>query len=132
MADEGAVAVAEAPVSDVSSPELSGGESSQVTETPETEKQDGRNQPDALKKRIAELRRQADGIVDPAQKAALLADAKELNNRVGKVAAYEQQFPTVREAREVKALVESFGGRDGLARVQTDLARAQTVDNQLE
>ena len=135
MADEGAVAVAEAPVVDTSSAESSA-ESTESTATggkeQQTEKLDGRNQPDALKKRISELRRQADSIADPAQKAALLADAKALNDTVGKGRAYEQVWPTVREAREAKTLVESFGGKDGLAQVQQTLSRVQEIDAALE
>lgn len=134
MADDGAVAVAEAPVVDTSSAESSG-ESTELTGKPseqKTDKLDGRNQPDALKKRISELRRQADTITDPTQKASLLADAKDLNNRVGKVAAYEQTFPTVREARESKTLIDSFGGREGLVQAQQTLSRVQEIDAALE
>lgn len=135
MPDDGAVAVAEAPVVE------SGAEDTSFVDTPavekqepaqQEEKQDGRKQPDALRKRIADLKRQAESVVDPAEKERLLSDAKELNNRVGKVAAYEQQFPTVREARETKALVESFGGRDGLANLQSTLSNIQQIDQQLE
>ena len=134
MADEGAVAVAEAPVESVSSPEIEGGELSQSTETPEQqqEKLDGRNKPDALRKRISDFRRQADTVADPTEKAALLADAKALNDTVGKGRAYEQIYPTVREAREAKTLVDSFGGRDGLAQIQTKLSHAQEIDAALE
>ena len=135
MADEGAVAVAEAPVVDTSSAESSA-ESTESTASggkeQQTDKLDGRNQPDALKKRISELRRQSDSIADPAQKAALLADAKALNDTVGKGRAYEQVWPTVREAREAKTLVESFGGKDGLAQVQQTLSRVQEIDAALE
>ena len=135
MADDGAVAVAEAPVVDVSSGESStdvSNQSTESTETQPTDKLDGRNQPDALRKRISELRKQADTIADPAQKAALLADAKALNDTVGKGRAYEQIYPTVREARETKNLVDSFGGREGLVQTQQTMQRVQELDNQLE
>ena len=133
MADEGAVAVAESPV--VESTAESTQESSQSTDQVDqqkTDKLDGRSQPDALKKRIAEIRRQADSIADPAQKAALLADAKALNDTVGKGRAYEQVYPTVREARETKALVDSFGGREGLSQLQSTLSEVQAIDQALE
>ncbi len=137
MADEGAVA--EAPIVDTGAAdagESSSEESSQsIVKTPEqeaAEKLDGRNQPDALKKRISELRRSADSVTDPAQKAALLADAKALNDTVGKGRAYEQIYPTVREARETKTLVDSFGGREGLVQTQQKLAHAQEIDHALE
>src|SRR6185312_15272090 len=136
MADEGAVAVAEAPAvetQDTSFVDAPAVEAAKETDPkPEAEKTDGRRQPDALRKRIADLRRQADAVADPAEKQRLLEDAKELNNRVGKVAAYEQQFPTLREAREVKALVESFGGREGLTQVQQTLSEVQQIDRALE
>jgi hypothetical protein len=134
MPDDGAVAVAEAPVAEVSSVESAEVESTQSTETQtqETDRQDGRKQPDALRKRIAEIRRQADSITDPAEKQRLLDDAKELNNRVGKVAAYEQHFATVREARETKALIDSLGGREGLTNLQSVHAKAAEIDKALE
>jgi len=135
MADEGAVAVAEAPVVDSGAATESTGESTQSTEftsQTQTDKLDGRNQPDALKKRISELRRSAEGVTDPAQKAALLADAKALNDTVGKGRAYEQIYPTVREARETKTLVDSFGGRDGLVKAQATLSEVEAIDKALE
>ena len=134
MADEGVAAVAEAPVADVSSPISDGGESTQSTEPSAAppERLDGRNQPDALKKRISELRRTADSIADPKEKAAFLADAKALNDKVGKNEAYEKIYPTVREAREVKTLVDSFGGKDGLVKVQETLSSVEAVDKALE
>jgi hypothetical protein len=138
MADEGG-AVAEAPVVDAGGDtgEFSeGAESTQSTvKTPEqeaAEKLDGRKQPDGLKKRIASLRSQADAETDPVAKAAILADAKELNNKVGKVGAYEQLYPTVREARESKTLIDSLGGRDGLIKQQETIARVQQIDNELQ
>jgi hypothetical protein len=139
MADEaGGTAVVEAPISDVNG-EPSANESTELTssEQPKPEqstedKQDGRKQPDALRKRIAELRRQADSIADPVAKKALLDDAKELNNRIGKVGAYEELFPTVREAREFKALLDTVGGRDGFAQIQETLSNVEQIDGMLE
>src|SRR6185312_1085547 len=133
MSDDGAVAVAEAPVVD-------GAESfvdavpveTKEAEKPEADKLDGRRQPDALRKRIAALKSQAEGVADPNEKASLLADAQALTNSVGKVGAYEKVFPTVREAREVKTLVDTFGGREGLAGVQATLSEVQQIDQQLE
>lgn len=128
------------------SPEVDAGE---ITEAPEVDsgtqqdgtdgkpkleqpdKQDGRRQPDALRKRIADLRRQADSITDPIAKEALLKDAKALNDSLGKVRAYEEQFRTVREVKEVKALLDSVGGREGLTQMQSVLTYAQQIDAQL-
>jgi hypothetical protein len=133
MPDEGAVAVAEAPAVDVSTPISEGGESTPSTEPQQPQdKIDGRQQPDALKKRIAEFRRAAEAEPDATKRAALLADARALNDTVGKGTAYEGVFPTVREAREVKSLVDSFGGRDGLVKVQETLSNIEAIDHALE
>lgn len=135
MADEGSVAVAEAPVVDAGAADTGFEDTAPAAAEPakpEQDKIDGRNQPDSLKKRISELRRQADAATDPAEKAALLKDAKDLNNKVGKVGAYEQLYPTVREARETKTLLDSFGGREGLLKTQETLTRVQAIDQQLE
>lgn len=134
MADEGAIAVAEAPVVDAvdtSFEDTTPVEKQESAKTEVDDKTDGRRQPDALRKRIASLREQAATEVDPVRKQSLLDDAKDLNNRVGKVAAYEQHFPTVREAREVKALVESFGGREGLSKAQETITKAAQIDGWL-
>jgi hypothetical protein len=135
MADEGAVAVVEAPVVDAGAESFvdeapAGGK--EQAEKPEADKLDGRRQPDALRKRIAGLKAQADAAVDPTEKASLLADAQALTNSVGKVGAYEKVYPTVREAREGKALIESFGGREGLAKAQETLASTQQNDQKLK
>lgn len=134
MPDEGAVAVAEAPVVDTGAESFAdtAPEIDKPDTKPEADKADGRRQPDALRKRIADLRRQADSVVDPTEKQSLLDDAKKLNDGIGKVRAYEKHFPTVREASEVKALVDTFGGREGLAQVQTTLSNLQQIDQQLE
>ena len=135
MADEGAVAVLEAPV-ETTQAETAISEPSQSTPKEKTapqptDKTDGRNKPDALRKRLSELRRQADTITDPVAKAAHLADAKALDDYLGKARAYEREWPTVREAREVKALFESFGGREGVTGMHAKLAEIEQVDNML-
>jgi hypothetical protein len=98
---------------------------------PEQEKQDGRKQPDALKKHIADLRRQAESIVDPVEKKAALDRIKYLYDVSGKAKAYEEQFPTVREVREVKALLDTVGGRDGVIQMQSLLSEVEQIDQQL-
>jgi hypothetical protein len=132
MADEGAAVVAEAPLVDVSSPESTDTESSQSTEQQVTDKLDGRQQPDALKKHIGELRRRAEEITDPVAKKAELDRIKFLYDTSGKGSAYEKVYPTVREARETKALVDSVGGKDGLIQMQTTLSELAEIDRALE
>jgi hypothetical protein len=143
MADEGVAAVVEAPVVDAQ-PEITVDESSQSTpppgvksETPD-DKLDGRNKPDPDRKYLAELRRQAEAEKDPARKADILERVKNLNNKVGKVGAYEALFPTVREVREVKALLDTFGAehngdwKTGLTTMQQRIGEARQIDAQLE
>lgn len=139
MPDDGA-AVLDAPV--VDNAEISSGEPTESTvtdaipgtpkDTPDPDRQDNRKQPDALRKRIADLRRQADSVTDPIQKKALLDDAKALNDTVGKARAYESVFPTVREVREVKALLDAVGGRDGFVQMQSTLGEVAQIDAMLE
>jgi hypothetical protein len=94
-------------------------------------KQDNRHQPDALKKHIADLRRRADSITDPIEKKEELDRIKFLYDTSGKARGYEQQFPTVREAREVRALLEAVGGREGVRQMQATLSEIEQVDQAL-
>lgn len=143
---DGASAVIESPVVDTQE-NFSDEPSSSITDkqpitkeanTPADDKLDGRKQPDPLRKRIASLRSQAESVTDPAEKAALLADAKALNDKVGKVGAYESLFPTVREVREVKALLDTVGAdhggdwKTGLQTMQQRIGEARQIDQQLE
>ena len=135
MEDAGAVLEAPVETTEVTTDEPSQSLPDGEPGTPKVnqeEKPDGRKQPDALRKRIAELRRQADAINDPVAKKALLDDAKALNDTVGKARAYESEFPTVREAREFKALLTSVGGRDGFVQLQSVAQNAQEIDALLE
>ncbi len=100
-------------------------------ETSDPDKQDARRNPDALRKHIADLRRQADAINDPIDKKAALDRIKLLYDTTGKARGYEEQFPTVREAREVKALLDAVGGRDGFQQMQNTLSRVEQVDAKL-
>jgi len=136
MSDEMAVAVQDAPeVQDaaaIESPDLAAEESTEPAEkqTPE-DKTDLRRQPDALKKFLAEQRRQAEAIQDPAQRKFALENLKRIFDGTAKNSAYESVYPTVREAREVKALIESYGGRDGLTNIRASLEQQEQIDQQL-
>ena len=138
MPDEGMSAVAEA-VEPVNA-EVNAGESTESTgaddgqpkvKEGEGDRQDNRHQPDALKKHIADLRRRADAITDPVEKKAELDRIKFLYDTSGKARGYEQQFPTVREAREVRALLESVGGREGVTKMQATLSEIEQIDRAL-
>lgn len=135
MADEG-VAVAEvvepvsAEIDTVESADSTGADDGQKNDK-DGDKQDNRHQPDALKKHIADLRRRADSITDPAEKKAELDRIKFLYDTSGKARGYEQQFPTVREAREVRALLDSVGGREGVQKMQATLSDIEQIDQAL-
>lgn len=98
----------------------------------QTDKVDGRQRPDALRKWISDQRKAADSVTDPVQKKALLDTIKGINDRIGKNGAYEQLFPTVKEAREFKALLDTVGGRDGLSGIQQRIAGMEEIDSLLE
>lgn len=85
-------------------------------------KQDGRKNPDAIRKHLAALK------ANP-ETAEL---GKEVTNRLGKVRGYEEVYPTVREAREVKALIDSVGGREAVTSAIESHATMQRVDQLLE
>lgn len=101
---------------------------SRGTQDKTTDRVDNRRQPDAIRKGIAELKRQAEGIVDPAEKKAALDRIKLLYDTTGKARGYEEHFPTVREAREVRALLDAVGGRDGLTQMQSTLDSVAEID----
>lgn len=133
MAD-GADAVAVLDSAEPSQADISQEESTQSTVERQPEQQDrvdNRRQPDALRKHIADLRRQANEITDPAQKKEALDRIKLLYDTTGKARAYEEQFPTVREAREFKALLDAAGGREGIQQMQTVLADVEQIDAML-
>ena len=129
MPDE---AVLDAPVEAVNS-DIQTEESTQSTDdvsrgTSEQDKSDNRRAPDALRKHIADLKRQADAITDPVEKKAAQDRIKLLYDTTGKARGYEEQFPTVREAREVKALLDAVGGREGFQQMQTTLSEVAEID----
>ncbi len=137
MADEGISAVVEAV--DVSQTEnvadepveSTGQDGQPKVKEGEQDRQDGRRQPDAIKKHIADLRRRADLITDPTEKKAEFDRLKLLYDTSGKARGYEEQFPTVREAREVRALLEAIGGREGFQQMQATLSEVQQIDQAL-
>ena len=134
MPDDGAGVIDAVDVS--VNPDISSGEPTESTVQDDAQREgqdktDNRRQPDALRKHIADLRRQADGIQDPAEKKAALDRIKMLYDTTGKARGYEEQFPTVREAREVKALLESVGGREGVQQMQSVLSEVEQIDQAL-
>ena len=134
MPEDGA-AVLDAAVDTSVNTDISTEESSQSTDEPgkvkTDEERDGRKQPDALKKHISDLRKRADAITDPVEEKAELDRIKFLYDTSGKARGYEEQFPTVREAREVRALIESVGGRDAIVQMQSTLSEIEQIDQKL-
>lgn len=86
------------------------------------EKPDGRKNPDAIRKHLAALK------ADPNTKEF----GQELTNKLGKVRGYEEVFPTVKEAREVRTLLESVGGREAVTAAIESHATMQRVDQQID
>lgn len=84
-------------------------------------KVDGRNNPDAVRKHLAEMK------ADP-EKAAL---AKAITDGLGKKRGYEAEFPTVKDAREVNQLIKSVGGREAVTTAIESHAVMQQVDTEL-
>lgn len=133
MADELSGAVIDAVESVVEeTPAQDSAESTDTNVSRGTEdKQDNRRAPDSLRKHIADLRRQAEAITDATQKKEALDRIKLLYDTTGKARGYEEQFPTVREAREVKALLDAVGGRDGFQQMQATLNEVEQIDAML-
>lgn len=125
-------------VADVSvNADISAEEPSQSTdavepkEKPEHEQQDGRKQPDALKKKLADMRRKAELIADPIEKKEALDDIKSRYDLAGKLRGYEEQWGTPREAAEVKSFLDSMGGRDAVIKMQSLISEVEQIDAKL-
>ncbi len=138
MPEDGNAAVLDAV--DVAQGDISTDESSQSTDSAEVDaskqvdldKQDARRNPDALRKHIADLRRQADAITDPIEKKSALDRIKLLYDTTGKARGYEEQFPTVREARETRAMLDAVGGREGFQQMQATLSEVEQNTSMLK
>lgn len=60
------------------------------------------------------------------------AAAKILNDEYGRALAFKEVYPTVEEARLVKSQIDSIGGLDGLAQLQSTVASIEQTDSLLE
>ena len=89
----------------------------------EQEKQDGRNRPDSARKALKWLQHQANEH-SPV--------VKQLNNELGRARAYQQVYPTVQEARDTKALIDTVGGAEGVATLQQAHATMERIDALVE
>lgn len=107
------------------------------TETPETgaepteaaaaggddqQKIDARTNPDAIRKALRSLR-------DSSPEHAPIA--RQLNDIVGREAAYKQVFPKVADAKQAKFILDSVGGSDGLAELQATIKSVNETDTRL-
>ncbi len=81
-------------------------------------KADGRNNPDAIRKHLAALK--ADAATAPLAKA--------ITDGLGKKRGYEEVFPTVREAREVRQLLETVGGREAVTNALESQSAMRRMD----
>lgn len=70
---------------------------------------DARKLDDKTRKMVADLKK-----TNPAA-------AKELANQFFRRLAYEKEFPTVQDARQAKATIESLGGEEGISKLQEEV-----------
>ena len=132
MDGDGATAVLDAPVSAPESTatetpvsennKIAPKESSQSTAQP-TDRTDRRLNPDALRK-FLKAQREA----DPAN----VEHVQSIERALGELKSWKTVAPTVREARELKQAIDSVGGREKLAELQTYATSMREVDDMLE
>jgi hypothetical protein len=70
---------------------------------------------------IAALKKLAKASTDPAQQKILADAAKNLADKHFRFKAYEKEFPTVQDARQAKATLESLGGEEGITEMQNEV-----------
>jgi len=101
-------------------PESTPADGAQPEAAESTEKPiDARTNPKAIREALKTLR-------DSSPENAPIA--RELNNIVGRHAAYKAEFPTVAEARDAKALLTAVGGNEGLAQLQATIKDVGETD----
>lgn len=106
-AEEGAIDGAEdAEIPDESAQEVPDGEQ------PTDKQVDGRNAPDALKKALNKIR-EADPEASKTIRSAFFKQDQELRG-------YKDAFQSPAEAAEIRDVIESFGGTEGLSQLKTE------------
>jgi hypothetical protein len=91
---------------------------------------DGRTLDKQTSENIAALKKLAKTVTDPAQQKILAEAAKNLADKHFRFKAYEKEFPTVQEARQAKATLESLGGEEGITELQTEMQDWRTEADQ--
>jgi hypothetical protein len=71
---------------------------------------------------ISALKKMAKASTDPAQQKVLADAAKNLADKHFRFKAYEKEFPTVQDARQAKATLESLGGEEGITSMQEEVS----------
>jgi len=87
------------------------------------DKQDRRQNPDALRKTLKWLRE--NGGEHSAQ-------AQAIERILGESKSYKTVYPTVREAREARQAIDAVGGVQKIAELQQSITRYQDIDARLE
>lgn len=120
--------VTEAPVVETTDTTVPADGAVQATETPQGGDQQVAQpgQPPAKGQIHAALKAFRDG--NPEHAAA----ARALNDAYGRFEGYKSVFPSVEEARAVKAQLETFGGFEGISQMQSTLASVDETDALLE
>lgn len=113
-------AVNETTVAEATPEVAEGGEG--APETAPTDKVDNRTNPDAIRKALKAWR-------DTSPESAEIA--RKLNYIVGHEQGYVKEFPTVQEARQAKFILNSVGGPEGIAQLQSTIKSINETDQLL-
>ena len=112
---------------DAALPEGEGGEGGDETELPgdpgegDAIDTDGRTLDQKTSATIANLKKLSKAATNPEDQKILAEAAKNLADKHFRFKAYEKEFPTVQDARQAKATLESLGGEEGITQMQEEV-----------
>ena len=82
---------------------------------------DGRTLDQKTSATIAQLKKLSKAATNPEDQKILAEAAKNLADKHFRFKAYEKEFPTVQDARQAKATLESLGGEEGITAMQEEV-----------
>jgi len=83
---------------------------------------DGRTLDQKTSATIAQLKKLSKTATNPEDQKLLAEAAKTLADKHFRFKAYEKEFPTVQDARQAKATLESLGGEEGITSMQEEVS----------
>ncbi len=83
---------------------------------------DGRTLDQKTSTTIAQLKKLSKAATNPEDQKILAEAAKNLADKHFRFKAYEKEFPTVQDARQAKATLESLGGEEGITSMQEEVS----------